>query len=238
MNSPEPFTFLNHQTIANRVNVVRERIADALSRSGRSGDEVTLVAVTKYAQVNDETLRQLYDVGCRDFGESRPQQLVEKASRVTFADARWHQIGSLQKNKVRKLLPHASLIHSVDSLALAEAINRIASEECLDTVAVLLEVNVSGDATKGGFALTDLEKQWESLIALPRLRIDGMMSMSGLDATPAEIRWQFSETRELRDRLRSATTPLTTLSMGMSDDFEIAIAEGSTMVRIGSLLFG
>lgn len=226
------------ETVANCVEMVRARIAYALAQAGRSGDAITLVAVTKYAQVDDETLRQLYNAGCRDFGESRPQQLVEKANRLALPDMRWHQIGALQKNKVRKLLPHASLIHSVDSLVLAEAISRIATEEQLGSVAVLLEVNVSGDATKAGLAPQELRPIWEKMTALPHLRIEGVMSMSGLHATPDEVRRQFATTREIRDRLdRSAAAPLTTLSMGMSDDFEIAIAEGSTMVRIGSLLY-
>jgi len=238
-------TELNSPIAAN-VNTVRQRIRKAAIRSGRSETDVTLVAVTKYASTTDGVVDALLAAGCCDLGESRPQSLLEKAEFFGGESIRWHLIGSLQRNKVRKVLPLDSLIHSVDSVRLAEAINRIASELSEETGKpikpnCLLEVAISGDATKHGFAPDELPVVLDKLANLQNISFCGLMGMSGLDVDAVEVRRQFSTLRCLAELLRRRGTPdnasLSELSMGMSDDFETAIEEGATLVRIGSLLY-
>ncbi|MDR0870711.1 MAG: YggS family pyridoxal phosphate-dependent enzyme [Planctomycetaceae bacterium] len=220
---------------------VKHRINAAAGKSGRCGADVKLVAVTKYAKLGDDIHAELLAAGCADFGESRPQLLEEKAFFYAGQPIRWHFIGSLQRNKIRKILPVITLIHSVDSVKLAEAVNRIAEEEHIETVHCLLEVFVSGEDTKHGFAPDELPAALDILGALPHLTADGLMAMAGLNVNENEIRRQFETVRKLRDTLREHGMPenvnLTELSMGMSSDFEIAVEEGATLVRIGSLLY-
>lgn len=226
------------QKIAANVAAVRERIAGAVERCGRSINDVTLVAVSKYAGCEDGLIDALLAAGCHDLGESRPQALLEKAAR--FKNVRWHMIGSLQRNKIRKLLSITYLLHSIDSLRLAEAIDRIAEEENLSGIQGLLEINISGDSTKHGFLPQELEAAMETLGRLERLHIDGLMCMAGLESTPEETRVEFRAVATLAKTLAPNCPPnvrLHELSMGMSDDFEIAIEEGATFVRVGSLLF-
>lgn len=226
--------------VADRLASVRERIDRAVLRSGRRPGSVQLVAVTKYAAPDDGFLDALIAAGCFDFGENRPQKLLDKLARYgTDARLRWHLIGSLQKNKIRKILSRLTLIHSVDSIELAEAIDRIAGEERLDSVAILLEANISGDGNKHGFEPEELIDRLGAMRAFRRLRICGLMGMGGLESTGAEVARQFERLRLLRDDAARAFPDLTldTLSMGMSGDFEIAVAEGATLVRIGSALY-
>jgi pyridoxal phosphate enzyme (YggS family) len=216
---------------------VRQRIAEAAELAGRSPEEVRLVAVTKYVDAN--VTRQLFELGCHDLGEARPQELLSKAEALADLPVRWHLIGHLQRNKAKRLLPIASLIHSGDSLRLLEEMDRL-GQSLPKPVEVLLEVNISGDATKHGFSPGELEPLLPALAGLSRLRIAGLMAMSGLRATPEETRNQFDQVRELRDRLirlAPGNMPLADLSLGMSDDLEIAIAAGATLVRVGSALF-
>jgi pyridoxal phosphate enzyme (YggS family) len=218
---------------ANLANV-RDRIAAAARSAGRSPDEVRLVAVTKY--VDAATTRLLIEAGCHDLGESRPQELWDKAAALADSAIRWHLIGHLQRNKVRRTLPLVSLIHSGDSLRLLEVLNR----EAVGPLSVLLEVNVSGEAAKHGFAPDELPRHLEALAALTNLDIRGLMAMAALDDDPTTARRDFARLRELRDRLRrewAGRFALDELSMGMSGDFEQAVAEGATIVRIGSALF-
>jgi len=223
-------------TIQSNLAEVREGIAAACRRNGRDPDDVTLVAVTKYAQ--PEWVRELAALGVTDLGESRPQQLLQRAGE--FGDpVRWHLVGHLQRNKVRKVLPVAALIHSVDSVRLLSAVDRIAEEEGL-TPRVLLEVNVSGEAAKDGFAPQELIEQWEEILAVKHVRIDGLMTMAPFADEPENSRRYFRELCRLRDSLRDrspARLPLPELSMGMSRDFEVAVEEGATLVRIGRRLF-
>ena len=232
--------------IAANVNAVRQRIREAATRSGRSEEDVTLVAVTKYASTTDGIVAALRAAGCRDLGESRPQSLLEKAEFFGGEPTRWHLIGSLQRNKVRRILPLASLIHSVDSVRLAEAIDRIAaelSEEIGQPIKpnCLLEIAISDDSTKHGFASDELPAVLDRLANFQNISFRGLMGMSGLDADASEVRRQFAALRCLAESLRRQGTPdnvsLGELSMGMSDDFEMAIEEGATLVRIGSLLY-
>jgi len=220
--------------IAENVAGVRGRIADAAARSGRQASQITLVAVTKY--VSAEMVRPLIAAGCIDLGESRPQQLWEKAAALADVPVRWHLIGHLQRNKVRRTLPLVTMMHSVDSSRLLSAIE----EEQLDTLPVLLEVNISGEAAKQGLAPKAIEPFLVEAAGYRHVAICGLMGMAGLEGGLETARRDFAALRELRDRLRPrcpAGVTLDELSMGMSGDFEVAIEEGATIVRVGSALF-
>lgn len=221
--------------IAENYERVRQQVTAACRRAGRAESEVTLVAVTKYAEM--EWVQALLQLGAKDFGESRPQQLAERVPLLPNG-IRWHLIGPLQRNKVRATLPLVSLIHSVESVRLLDRIDRIAAE-LERRPRVLLEVNVSGEETKHGFSPRALEDAWERMLAFEYVRIEGLMTMAPFSDDPEEARPVFAELRELRDRLtsRSSGTALRELSMGMSNDFTVAIEEGATLVRIGSSLF-
>lgn len=196
----------NHVDVAARIaeNLaqVRGQIAEAAARARRNPDEVRLVAVTKY--VGPDEIAALLAAGCRDLGESRPQQLWERAEQfptTAGAPVRWHLLGHLQTNKVRRTLPAVDLIHSVDSLHLAEAIDAEAAR--LGRPArVLIEVNVAGEAAKHGFSPEAMEQVMPQLLALPRLRIEGLMGMGSLGGGPEANRAEFAALRQLRDRLR------------------------------------
>jgi pyridoxal phosphate enzyme (YggS family) len=222
---------LRTQLAANLAHV-RERITVACQQAGRSPFEVTLVAVTKYAQL--EWIEGLIELGVMDLAENRPQQLVERQAR--WPQVRWHLIGQLQRNKAKTVLGPAALIHSVDSLRLAERLSNLAETP----QRILCEVNVSGEATKAGFTPTELQESWDKLLALPNLLVEGLMTMAPLSENPEDARPVFSELRQLRDllQLRSPqSVSLSHLSMGMSGDYEVAIQEGATLVRVGSRLF-
>jgi pyridoxal phosphate enzyme (YggS family) len=202
---------------------VEERIAAACVRAGRRRTDVTLVAVTK--TVSAEIAAMLPELGVVDLGENRPQELWRKAEALP-ASVRWHMIGHLQRNKIDRTLPIASLIHAVDSVRLLDALEAEAIKQDRD-VEVLLEVNVSGEASKQGFAPTALP----DLSGLTHVKVRGLMTMAMLQDAE-KCRPTFARLRELRDRLG-----LEHLSMGMSNDFEIAIEEGATFIRLGSILF-
>jgi PLP dependent protein len=225
------------ETIAENRSAVRRRIVAACERADRDPTGVTLVAVTKYARL--EWVRELVRQGEIELGESRPQQLVARAAELS-EPVRWHLIGSLQRNKVRIVLPAAALVHSVDSLKLLETIDRIAGELNLRT-RVLLEVNLSGEAAKHGFTRTELLDSWEQATQSRHTQIEGLMTMAPDAPDPEAARPVFAGLKELRDELRSCSsspeTALPHLSMGMSGDFEVAIEEGATFIRIGSALW-
>ena len=219
--------------IAGRLAALRGRIDDACRKSGREAPEVTLLAVSKTFPA--EAVREAYEAGQRCFGESRQQEAAPK-TRTLPADIEWHFIGGLQRNKARKVVAAFPVIHSVDSLRLAEALDRVAGEEGRRP-RVFLEVNIAGEASKGGFAPAELPAAGAALAGFHNLDIQGLMAIPPDD--PAEARRWFAATRELRDRLRQESgLPLPGLSMGMSADFEDAVVEGSTIVRVGSALFG
>ena len=222
--------------LSKNLHRVRERIAAACARAGRSPDEVTLIAVTKYAQL--DWVRGLIDLGVSDLGESRPQQLVTRAEQLP-PHIRWHQIGHLQRNKADILLPVASRIHSVDSLRLIEHLAKSAIKlGCRPRI--LLEVNVSGEASKDGFVVDELLTAWPLILEHDSLTLDGLMTMAPLEDNPEAARPAFRGLCELRDRLRNSSgghCQLPDLSMGMSGDFEIGIEEGATLIRVGSSLF-
>ncbi len=222
--------------IRENVARVQERIAEAAVASGRAAADVQLVAVTKY--VGAGLTAALLDAGCATLGESRPQQLRSKAAEPVLAAARWHLIGHLQRNKVRPTLPLVDLIHSVDSLRLLKAIDA-AVEEDSPPARVLLEVNCSGDKEKHGLTAEGLLALLAELPNLSRVEVRGLMTMAARTGGQETAAHNFAALRELRDAAASQcpeTTQLTELSMGMSHDFEVAIREGATIVRIGSLL--
>jgi pyridoxal phosphate enzyme (YggS family) len=226
-----------HSCIADNLDRVRERIAAAAARSGRDASAVTLVAVSKYVDV--DAARALLDLGCKDLGESRPQELWRKAEALVDQYVRWHFIGNLQRNKVRRTLPHLTLLHACDSLRLLDEIDRIAGVTASE-VKALLEVNISGDASKHGFRPAEMPSVIESLTGYKQVQVRGLMGMASLDGTIDDARREFESLRLLRDRLLNELPPeveLKELSMGMSGDFEVAIEEGATMVRVGSALF-
>lgn len=217
---------------------VTSRLLDIRSRIPQG---VTLVAVSKFHPV--EAIREAYDAGQRDFGESRAQELSAKAPAMP-SDVRWHFIGHLQTNKVRQVVPHASLIHSIDSLRLLRTVDSEASR-IGRTVDVLLQVHVAREETKFGFTpdelLVELPAQWQPADT-PSVRVRGVMGMASLTDDTDRIAADFAEIarvfRQLREGLFADADTFDTISMGMSDDFSMAIDAGSTMVRIGTDIFG
>lgn len=225
------------QKITENVAAVRERIAAAAARAGRDAAKVTLVAVTKYA--GPEPTRAVFAAGCRALGESRPQQLWPKAEALRDLDVEWHMIGHLQRNKIRRTLPLLKMMQSVDNLRLLEAIDRTAGELSLK-MPVLLEVKVAEDAEKHGFSPASLPALLGELARFAHVDIQGLMCMASLAGEADLVRRDFAALRNLRDELAKECPPnvdLRELSMGMSGDFEAAIEEGATIVRVGSALF-
>ncbi len=224
-------------SIAHRIVEVRGRIAAAAARSGRAASEITLVAVTKYVGLAE--VRALVDAGCTDLGESRPQQLWERADVLAELPVRWHLIGHLQRNKVRRTVPLLALMHSADSAALVAAVDQAAGE-LGRPLPLLLEINISGETAKHGFPPDAVEPLLELLPAYRNIEVRGLMCMAALEGGLDAARRDFAALRVLRDRLARqapAAISLRDLSMGMSGDYEVAIEEGATIVRVGSALF-
>jgi len=218
--------------LGDRVASVRARIDAAVKRGGH-GQAVVIVAVTK--TYGPDTVRAAWAAGLTEIGENKVQEALGKMEHVT-EPVRWHLIGHLQRNKV-KSLERFALFHALDSARLADAANRL-GEERQRPFDVLVQVNPAGEETKGGFAVREVEREAARLSGLKGLRVTGSMTIARLGADEAELRRTFAAVRETRQLLSDAGHPATELSMGMSDDFEIAIEEGATMVRLGSILFG
>ena len=217
---------------------VNGKIADAAAKAGRCSDAVTLVGVTKY--VDADVTREFAMAGHRVLGENRPQQMWQKQESLSDLDIHWHLIGHLQRNKAKRMVELATLIHSVDSLRLLKAIDGFAADQ--DKVAkVLLEVNVSGETAKHGFAPEELPAIVEAAADFSAIQVDGLMAMAGLAGDHDDARREFSSLRSLAEQTDAGGLPrnvqMKDLSMGMSGDFEIAIEEGATLVRVGSALF-
>ncbi len=221
--------------IAENLERVREQITQAAVKAGRSANDIELVAVTKTHAA--EKVREAVEAGHTLFGESRVQEARAKIPELP-SNLRWHFVGHLQKNKIRQALPLFELFHGVDSLALAQEMNRIAVDEGRHP-RVLLEVNVAGEGSKFGLKAETLRAEMESLLALQRLSIEGLMCIPPL-AEEAEVsRKFFVQLRELRDLLeKEFDLRLRHLSMGMTQDFWIAVEEGATLVRVGTAIFG
>ena len=214
---------------------VRVRIAEAALRGGRRPESVQLVAVTK--TVGPERIREAVACGLRVFGENRVQEARAKVSEVPGVS--WHLIGSLQRNKVKEALRLFEVIHSVDSVGLAEELSRRSMERGTRRAEVLLQVNISQEPQKHGVAPEEAERVVGAVLDLQGLRLRGLMGMAPLVDTPEAARPSFRRLRELRDRLEEAfpEAGVYELSMGMTDDFEVAIEEGATIVRVGRALF-
>lgn len=220
-----------------RLDEVEGRLERACRRAGRLRSEITLVAVTKTVPAKVAAL--LPALGQLDLGESRPQELWKKAAALP-GNVRWHLVGHLQRNKIDKTLPITHLIHSIDSVRLLQAIETEAAAQDRQ-VDVLLEVNASHEPQKHGFEPEQLPAMLAELDKLKHVGIRGLMTMAALEADAEECRPTFTALRELRDRFRPQCPPphaLNELSMGMSNDFEVAVEEGATLVRLGTVLFG
>ncbi|MCE9518811.1 MAG: YggS family pyridoxal phosphate-dependent enzyme [Verrucomicrobia bacterium] len=221
--------------IAENIEVVKSSIAEAARRSARDAEDVELLAVSK--TFPSEVVSEAVDAGLRSFGENRVQELLAKQLLLP-SHLRWHLIGHLQSNKIRKVLPCAEAIQGVDSLSLARDIDRVAAELGLFPK-VYLEVNVAAEASKFGFAPAMLESQFEDLLALKRLEIQGLMCIPPPGKEPEDSRKYFIFLREFRDQLeKQSGASLAKLSMGMSHDYAVAVEEGATLVRVGSAIFG
>jgi len=224
--------------LRNNLQHVRRRIAQAARLAGRAPEAVTLIVVTK--TVGPQTARALVAMDEPDLGENRVPDLPNKAKALADLPVRWHMIGHLQRNKVRKVLPVAHLIHSVDSVRLARQIDRVAGE--LGTTAkVLLEVNTGGEEAKHGFAPDGLDEQLTPLAELTHLRVEGLMTMAPFVTDPESARPCFVRLRQLIEHLQPLQGPnmdLRELSMGMTNDFEVAVQEGATIVRVGTAIVG
>jgi pyridoxal phosphate enzyme (YggS family) len=225
--------------IADRVAAVRERIRRAAARAGRSPDDVVLVAVTKTHP--PEVVREAFAAGLRDFGENRVQEAEGKV--LALADLRtggirWHLVGHLQSNKARKAVPLFDLVHSLDDADLGRRLDRMGAEEA-KVVRTLVQVDLAGEGTKSGLPEDALLPTLEALRGLPSLRVEGLMVLPPFAEDPERTRPYFRRLRELRDRARAGSLLSgSDLSMGMSHDFEVAIEEGATHVRVGTELFG
>jgi PLP dependent protein len=221
--------------IAERYRKVLREVVDAADLAGRDPADVTVVAVTKTVGVSE--VRQAIAAGLHDFGENRAQEFTGKQG--LFPLERWHFIGTLQSNKVKQVVGKAEIIHSVDSLRLLEAIDARARE--IEVVQpVLLEVNVSGESSKHGLTFEEAEEAVRGACDMPGVLVRGLMTMAPL-ARPESVRWVFRETADWMGRLQSLhcdAVDLTELSMGMTNDFAVAIEEGATIVRVGRALFG
>jgi pyridoxal phosphate enzyme (YggS family) len=222
-------------TIEKRLQAVKSRIARACAAAGRDPRDIVLVAVSKTFPA--DAVRAAHAAGQRDFGENHAQDAVAKIDALGDLDLVWHFIGPIQSNKTRSIAAHFAWVHSIDRLKIAE---RLAAQrpEALPPLQACIQVNVSGEATKSGVAPAEAPALARAVAALPRLRLRGLMAIPEPTDDPALQRRRFESLRDLRDRLAADGFALDTLSMGMSDDLEAAIAAGATMVRVGTAIFG
>ena len=225
--------------LAERLARVRAKIAAAVERAGRRSDEVTLIAISKTHP--SSVVTRLVELGATDLGENRVQEAEGKISEVGRDRARWHLVGHLQANKARRAVNLFDVIHSLDSIDLAQRLDRLCVEEGRDNLSVLIQVDLGHEETKSGIDETELEQLVESLGSLERLQLIGLMTLPPFFENPEDGRPFFRKLRELRDQLAAQGAfgdRKGELSMGMTNDFEVAIEEGATMVRIGTAIFG
>ena len=216
---------------------VEHNIEEACRRAGRDRSEVTLIAVSKTKLV--ETLQEAYDLGVRVFGENKVQEMEDKYESLP-RDIQWHLIGHLQRNKVKYIIDKAVLIHSVDSLRLAQTIEKEAEKHNL-TAHILIEVNVAREESKFGIFPEDLENLVDEIAKLPHIQVDGLMTIAPFVPDPEENRPVFRELRKLSVDISAKKVDnvnMSVLSMGMTNDYQVAIEEGATMVRVGTGIFG
>ena len=225
----------NYNVVCQNVQRIEERILQACQRSGRSREEIILLGASKYADA--EKIRQAYQCGVKVFGESRAQDFLKKLEILKDLPIDWHFIGRLQTNKVKYIIDKVSLIHSVDRPNLAEEINKRA-EKIQKVQDVLIEVNVGGEETKGGVSPEELKNLFEYCLNLKNIRVLGLMTIPPYEEDPERVRPYFIKLRKLKEKLEEDyKIRLIHLSMGMSNDFEVAVEEGATILRIGSALF-
>jgi pyridoxal phosphate enzyme (YggS family) len=228
------------QDIAENLARVQERIAAAADRSGRDPSEVTLVAVAKTRTPLE--IEAAYRAGVRHIGENRVEEAESKRSELDLPAATWHMVGHLQSRKAGRAIECFDIVHSVDSVKLARRLDRLLAERD-ETLSVLVEVNVSGEVSKYGFSLSErgaLDQAVREMVSLPRLQVEGLMTVAFIAADPEEVRPVFARLRQVRDTLREQFPRggWHHLSMGMTDDYEVAVEEGATLVRIGRAIFG
>jgi pyridoxal phosphate enzyme (YggS family) len=234
-------------SIADNLNFVKTQIADACLRANRDPASVTLVAVSKQHPIGD--IIEAYNAGQRHFGENRVEEMREKHPQITYPDISWHMIGHIQSRKARDIPPYFSLVHSVDSLSLAQKLDNATQKAEKPYLEVLLQINISGEESKSGFFAVDWENQadvrtqlWADIrqaLALPHVRVTGLMTMAFVTDDPNSTRPVFAGLRKLRDALvADLGVELPHLSMGMTDDYGVAIEEGATIVRVGRAIFG
>ena len=217
---------------------VESRVQAACRRAGRPREDVLLIAVSKTKPV--ELIREVMETGTRDFGENKVQEMCNKIEEIK-EPLNWHLIGHLQRNKVKYIVDKACLIHSVDSIRLAEEIQKEAVKKGVSKVSVLIEVNMAQEESKDGIAASETEALVREIAKLPNLQIRGLMTIAPFVENPEENRVHFQAMRRLRDQLKDMNIPgveMTELSMGMTNDFEVAIEEGATMIRVGTAIFG
>lgn len=224
-------------SVAENLKTIRERVDAACERAGRSPEEVTLIAVSKTKPLS--MLQEAYEAGARDFGENKVQEILEKYPEMP-EDARFHMIGHLQTNKVKQVVGKAVLIHSVDSLHLAEKIEQEAAKKEM-TADILLEVNVAREESKFGLMVEEVIPLLESVRALPHVRVKGLMTIAPNVENAEENRKHFKKLYQLYVDIKSKNIDngtMSVLSMGMTGDFEVAVEEGATMIRVGTGIFG
>ena len=225
-------------SIADRLAGVRGRIAASARSAGRDPSSIRLIAVSKTFPI--DSIRDAYAAGQRDFGENRVQEALQKIASATDLEIRWHLLGHLQTNKARRAAPSFATIHSVDSVELLQKIDAAAAEAG-QTPELLIQVDLAGEATKFGVPPEDVPRIFDAAAACRAARVTGLMTLPPAPESPEDARPWFTRLRELRDQWLAANVPasmLAELSMGMSADFEVAVQEGSTMVRVGTAIFG
>ncbi|HEU0000993.1 MAG TPA: YggS family pyridoxal phosphate-dependent enzyme [Ktedonobacteraceae bacterium] len=225
------------EQLADNLEYVRGAIAQAAERANRDAQDVTLIAVSK--TVTLDLVRIAYNLGVTDFGENRVQDALPKIAEFHPPELRWHMIGHLQSNKVSKVVGAFASVQSMDNLHLAQALERHADKQGM-VLPVLLQVNVSGEASKEGMSAAETPELARQIVALSHLRVEGLMTIAPLVQNPEETRPVFRQLRLLRDHLRNEIPQCEWqhLSMGMTDDYRVAIEEGATIVRIGRAIFG
>lgn len=222
--------------IKENLEIINGRIESACQRSGRKASDVKLLAVSK--QVEAQRIKAAHDCGHKTFGENYVQEFISKFEELSDkGDIEWHFIGHLQKNKVKYIIDKVIMIHSVDKLSLAQEINKRAGNLNI-TIPVLIEVNLGDEQSKSGIQEGELEGFVEQISELGSIDVCGLMALPPYSDNPEDSRKYFIRLRELRDRLKNSYNILSELSMGMSGDFEVAIEEGATMVRVGTAIFG
>lgn len=226
------------ERLATNIAAVRASIKEAAERVGRRSEEITLIAVSKTKPVT--MVEMAYNIGITNFGENRVQEALPKIAAFRPQGIRWHMIGRLQSNKAHKVVSAFDCVHSVDSLHLAQALNRYTEVERRERLSVLLEVNIAGEQNKAGITESEVPELARQIAQFPYLELQGLMTVAPQVKNPEEVRPFFRALRSLRDRLRNEVPDCSWqhLSMGMTDDYWIAIEEGATIVRVGRAIFG